>query len=117
MYSTSFLTALSEVFNIHVEGTDQHLQYTHLHVHIHIYIYMEIHVHSTLALRNQKEKKGEVTHPTIAQTNKQTYIHVARHTCIPSLENWGGGLIHTHIHVHVHVHIVYSEYNMQYIPL
>ena len=29
-------------------------------------IYMEIHVHSTLALRDQKEKKGEVTHPTIA---------------------------------------------------
>ena len=34
-------------------------------------IYMEIDVHKhTLALRNQKEKKGEVTHPTIAQTNK-----------------------------------------------
>ena len=35
-------------------------------------LYMEIHVHSTLALRNQKEKKGEVTHPTIAQTNIYT---------------------------------------------
>ena len=33
-------------------------------------MYMEIHVHSTLALRNKKDKKGEVIHPTIAQTNK-----------------------------------------------
>ena len=58
-------------------------------------IYMEIHVHSTLSLRNQKEKKGEVTHPTIAQTNKHTCIytvHVARDSWMPSLENWGGGL-------------------------
>ena len=53
-------------------------------------IYMEIHVHSTLALRNQKEKKGEVTHPTIYSPDKQTYI--ARDTWRPSLENWGGGI-------------------------
>ena len=43
-------------------------------------------MHSTLALRNQKEKKGEVT--------QQTYNHViiARDTWMPSLENWGCGL-------------------------
>ena len=56
---------------------------------------MEIHVHSTLALRKQKEKKGKVTHPTIAQTNKRTciiyiYIYIVRDTWMPSLENWGG---------------------------
>ena len=37
-------------------------------------LYMEIHVHSIPALRKQKEKKGKVTHPTIAQTNKHSII-------------------------------------------
>ena len=46
------------------------------------------HVHSTLALRKQKEKKGKVTHPTIAQTNKHI---IERDTWTPSLD-WGGGL-------------------------
>ena len=53
----------------------------------------QLHVH--VALRNQKEKKGEVTYPTIAQTNIHVYT-VARDTWMPSLENWGGGL---HVHV------------------
>ena len=35
---------------------------------------MEIYVHSTLAFRNQKEREGEVIHPTIAQTNKHIYM-------------------------------------------
>ena len=47
---------------------------------------MEIHVHSTIASRNKNEKKGKVTHPTIAQTNKHI---IARDTWIP---NWDGGL-------------------------
>ena len=44
-------------------------------------LYMEIHVHSTLALRNKKEKEGEVTHPTTAQTNKQYYIAIRTPGC------------------------------------
>ena len=37
--------------------------------------HMEIHVHSTLAFRKQKEKKGKVTRPTIAQTNMYMYLY------------------------------------------
>ena len=48
-------------------------------------------VHCTLAFRKQKEKKGKVTHPTIAETDKRIY-NVARDTWMPSLEGWGGGL-------------------------
>ena len=45
----------------------------HIMVHVHVYTCMYIqHVHSTLAFRKQKEKKGKVTYPTIAQTNKHT---------------------------------------------
>ena len=61
-----------------------HVQCT-LYIHIimpqsYMYIimmYMAIYVNSTLALRKQKEKKGKVTHPTIAQTNKRIkkYVH------------------------------------------
>ena len=52
---------------------------------------MEIHVHSTLAFRNQKEREGEVIHPTIYSSDKQAYIHVARDTCMPSLQDWARG--------------------------
>ena len=52
--------------------------------------------HYNVALRNQKENKGEVTHPIIAQTNK----HIARDTWMPSLENWGGGLKIICVHVY-----------------
>ena len=38
-----------------------------------IFSYMEIHVHSTLALRNQKGKKGEVIYPP---NHIYMYIHV-----------------------------------------
>ena len=79
-----------------------------LHIHVHVVLdttcilhiahtcaciyctyctYMEIHVHSTLALRNQKEKKVEVTHPAIAQTNKHNYNIIA----ISNNYFWGGG--------------------------
>ena len=34
-----------------------------------MYMY-NVHVHSTQAFRKEKVKKGKVTHPTIAQTNK-----------------------------------------------
>ena len=40
-------------------------------------------------VREKKEKKGKVTHPTIAKTNKHI---IASDTWIPSLANWGGGL-------------------------
>ena len=44
-------------------------------------IYMYIIHGNTLALRNQKEKKGEVTHPSISQTNNiHIHVHVARDT-------------------------------------
>ena len=46
------------------------LQYTYIYMYQVIALYMEIHVHSTLALRKQKEKKGKIIHPNIAQTNK-----------------------------------------------
>ena len=59
-------------------------------------------MHSTLALRNQKENKGKVTHPTIAQTNKQTYMHTVHRTCIQThfcflvhlVEREAGGFVH-----------------------
>ena len=66
---------------------------------------MEVHVHSTLALRNQKEKKVEKTYPTIAQTNKhiqciclENWVHVYACTCdVAPLD--------PSIHVHVHSYI------------
>ena len=42
-----------------------------MHEYVCMYIYMEVHVHSTLAFRKQKEKRGKVTHTTIAQTNRR----------------------------------------------
>ena len=54
-------------------------------------------MHSTLAL--------EITHPTVAQTNKHSCI--ARDTWMPSLENWGGCFVHcTCIYVIV---LIYSS--------
>ena len=35
---------------------------------------MEIHVHITVDLRKQKEKKGKVTHTTIAQANSKEHL-------------------------------------------
>ena len=61
-------------------------------------------MHSTLALRNKKEKKGEVTNPTIAQTNKHI---IARDTWMPSLENWGGGLKIFCGYMYMYVHYIY----------
>ena len=52
-----------------------HIQHTY-NTHTCLYMYIherEIHVHGTLVLRSQKEKEGEVTHPTIAQTNKHVH--------------------------------------------
>ena len=63
-----------------------------------MYIYVELHVHSTLAFRKQKEKKGKVTHPTIAP-EKQT-----RDTWMPSLENWGGGF-----NMYIDTYYMYQE--------
>ena len=41
------------------------------------------------SFKKQKEKKGEVTHLTTAQTNKCIYnIDVARDNWMPSLEKW-----------------------------
>ena len=40
---------------------------------------MEIHVHSTLAFTKQREEKGKVFHPTIAQTNKHIIIALRKH--------------------------------------
>ena len=42
-----------------------------MHEYVCMYIHMEVHVHSTLAFRKQKEKRGKVTHTTIAQTNRR----------------------------------------------
>ena len=56
-------------------------------------------MHSTLAYRKKKEKRGEVTHPTIAQTNMYTvYVHVVHavhvHECIHVLL----GTVYVHAH-------------------
>ena len=53
---------------------------------MHSYMFMEIHVLSTLAYENEKGN------PPNHDLDKQTYIHVARDTWMPSLENWGSGL-------------------------
>ena len=71
-----------------------------------VYMYMEIHVHSTLA----KEKKGKVTHPTIAQTNKHI---IARDTWMPSLENWGGGLKIFCVHVYIYMYMYIINYRLK----
>ena len=58
-----------------------------------MYMYVhEITHHCLLYIHGKrKEKKGKVTHPIIAQTNKRIY-YIARDTWMPCLEDWGGGL-------------------------
>ena len=66
-----YMTSL--VLQISIEYCYMYMyMYMYITQHNYMYMCMEIHVHSTIHvdLRKQKEKKGKVTHPTIAQTNK-----------------------------------------------